>query len=60
MLRFVHAFLEEVKRDYAGKRVMVIGHRATQYGLERVINGVPIEDLVRTKFKWQEGWGYEV
>lgn len=54
------SFLEDLKRDYAGKRVMVIGHRATQYGIENVINGVPLETLVATHFKWQPGWKYEV
>lgn len=52
-------FIEEVKRDYDGKRIMVIGHRATQYGLEHVLKGVPLVELVRSKFMWQEGWGYE-
>jgi len=53
-------FLEDLKRDYDGKRVMIIGHRATQYGLEHLIKGVAMEELVRAKFKWQEGWGYGV
>jgi broad specificity phosphatase PhoE len=54
------SFLEDLLRDYDGKRVMIIGHRATQYGLEHIINGVPLEQLVTTKFKWQPGWTYEL
>ncbi len=54
------AFLQDLLRDYNGKRVMIIGHRATQYGLDHLINGVPIEELVTTKFKWQPGWTYEL
>jgi broad specificity phosphatase PhoE len=54
------SFLDELKKNYDGKRVMVIGHRATQYGIENYVNGVPLETLVTTKFKWQPGWGYEV
>lgn len=63
------SFLDDLKRDYDGKnpvgdsaesRVMVIGHRATQYGIEHVLNGVPLEKLVTTHFKWQPGWVYEV
>jgi broad specificity phosphatase PhoE len=54
------SFLDDLRRDYAGKRVMVIGHRATQYGIEHVLNGVPLEKLVATHFKWQPGWVYEV
>ncbi len=54
------AFLQDLFRDYNDKRVMIIGHRATQYGLDHLINGVPIEQLVTTKFKWQPGWTYEL
>lgn len=43
-----------------GRRVMIIGHRATQYGLERWINGVPLEKLVSTPFTWQPGWTYQL
>lgn len=54
------SFLDDLKKNYEGKRVMVIGHRATQYGIENYVNGVPLEKLVTTKFKWQPGWGYEL
>ena len=54
------SFLDDLKRDYDGKRVMVIGHRATQYGIENYVNGVPPQKLIATPFKWQPGWGYEV
>ena len=53
-------FLDEIKKTYDGKRIMIIGHRATQFGLENVINGVPLETLTTMKFKWQPGWKYEV
>ena len=52
------SFLDDLKRDYAGKRVMVIGHRATQFGLDHLINGVSLEELTSAKFKWQPGWEY--
>jgi broad specificity phosphatase PhoE len=53
-------FLTNLKRDYDGKRVMIIGHRATQYGIENMINDVPLEKLVSMHFKWQPGWRYEL
>lgn len=56
----IKSVLADLARDYDGKRVMIIGHRATQYGLEHLINGVPLEQLVTTKFKWQPGWTYEI
>lgn len=53
-------FLDELKQNYDNKKVMIIGHRATQYGLEHWINGKPLEELVSTKFTWQPGWTYEL
>ena len=54
------SFLEDLAKEYADKKVMIIGHRATQYGLDHLINKVPLEQLVSTKFKWQPGWEYEI
>ena len=34
------SFLEELLKNYDGKKVMIIGHRATQYGLEHWIKGL--------------------
>ncbi len=53
------SFLEDLLKNHDGKRVMIIGHRATQYGLDKLINGVTIEQLVSSKFKWQPGWEYK-
>lgn len=52
------AFLQDLLRDYDGKRVMIIGHRATQYGLERWIKGLPLEQVIPAPWKWQPGWSY--
>lgn len=51
-------FLDELKKKNDGKKVMIIGHRATQYGLEYWINGKSLKELVTTSFKWQPGWVY--
>jgi alpha-ribazole phosphatase/probable phosphoglycerate mutase len=53
------SFLEDLLKNYDGKRVMIIGHRATQYGLENLINGVSLNQLTSTHFKWQPGWEYK-
>ncbi|MFA5023225.1 MAG: histidine phosphatase family protein [Candidatus Paceibacterota bacterium] len=55
----MRSFLADLAKNYDGKRVMIIGHRATQYGLENLINGVSLEQLISTKFKWQPGWEYK-
>ena len=54
------SFLEDLLKEYDGKKVMIIGHRATQHGLEHIINGMPLERLVSMKFTWQPGWEYTV
>jgi len=54
------SFLDDLLKNYDGKRVMIIGHRATQYGLDNLINGVSLEKLTATHFKWQPGWRYEL
>lgn len=54
----MRAFLQDLLRDYDGKRVMIIGHRATQYGLEHWIKGLPLEQVIPAPWKWQAGWTY--
>lgn len=52
------SFLQDTLKNYDGKRVMIIGHRATQYGLEHWINGLPLEEVIPAPWKWQPGWTY--
>lgn len=51
-------FLSDLKKDYDGKTVMIIGHRATQYGLENIINKMPLDVIIPAPWKWQPGWVY--
>ena len=51
-------FLRHLLKDYNGKKVMIIGHRATQYGLEHWIKNTPVKDAVIAPWKWQPGWTY--
>jgi len=53
------SFLDDLKKNYDGKRIMIIGHRATQYGLDNLINGISLETLTSSHFKWQPGWEYQ-
>ena len=53
-------FLDDLKKNYDGKRIMIIGHRATQYALENLIKGVSLEELTTMHFKWQPGWAYSL
>ncbi len=54
------SFLQDLLKNFDGKRILIIGHRATQYGLERWIKGVSLKDTVSAKWKWQPGWKYEL
>ena len=53
-------FLEDLTQKYDGrqKNVLIIGHRATQYGLEHRIKGLSLEKIISTPWKWQPGWVY--
>ncbi|MFH0829319.1 MAG: histidine phosphatase family protein [Candidatus Kerfeldbacteria bacterium] len=53
-------FLRDCIRQHDGQTVMIIGHRATQYGLEHWINGVPLEEAVTAPWQWQPGWVYNL
>ena len=56
----VGRFLPDLHLRWEGARVLVIGHVATRWAFEHVLNGVPLEELIATEFRWREGWEYEV
>lgn len=53
-------FLQDLLANYDSKTVMVIGHRATQYGLERWVKGLSLLEIVTASWKWQPGWMYHL
>lgn len=54
----IRDFLEEILKKYDGKKIMIIGHRATQYGIERWVKGTPLKRIAVSEWKWQPGWTY--
>ena len=54
----VGRFLEDLPLRWDGRRVLVIGHRATHWALEHYVNRVPLEELMVSAFTWREGWEY--
>jgi len=56
----IEGFLKEIHTKYDNKKIMIIGHRATQYGLENIILRKPLEKVVTEPWKWQPGWKYEL
>jgi hypothetical protein len=44
----------EAVRDYEGKTVVVIGHRATKYGLSYWSGSASLEEIVRAPWEWRD------
>ncbi len=43
-----------------GTCVLIIAHRATQYGLERWLKGIRLPEAVQAPWAWQPGWEYQL
>lgn len=56
----VREFLEELRREWDGATVVVIGHSATRWALEVLLNGSRLEELLAAPFNWQPGWRYSI
>jgi broad specificity phosphatase PhoE len=58
----VGTFLRGVVDDYDGKAIVVIGHRATKYGLDYWQGHKSLEEIVRTPWEWKDIpiWRYEL
>jgi len=50
----VGAFLRDVLQQYDGKTIVVIGHRATRYGIHYWCSDDSLEDMVNTPWEWRE------
>jgi 2,3-bisphosphoglycerate-dependent phosphoglycerate mutase len=51
-------FLDDLPMRWSNTRILVIGHVATRWGLEHLLNGVALENLVLADFDWRPGWQY--
>jgi 2,3-bisphosphoglycerate-dependent phosphoglycerate mutase len=54
----VASFVADLTPRWSGQRVLVIGHVATRWGLDHVLNGERLADLAAADFAWQPGWEY--
>ncbi len=54
----VGRFLDDLPLRWDGRRVVVIGHTATRWAFDHLLDGQRLEDLVDADFQWQEGWEY--
>ena len=55
-------FLPDLREFSKGSplRVLVIGHIATRWALDYFLKEIPLENLARAEFEWQEGWEYRL
>ena len=58
----MRSFYDELKQNFEGKTVLIIGHRATHYGVEVFCADQTLEQCIAdgAHWKWQPGWLYEV
>jgi broad specificity phosphatase PhoE len=56
----VDDFLRELAAGPDGRTVVVIGHSATRWALDCLLDGKALEALVDAPFAWREGWRYRL
>jgi len=58
----VGAFLRDAFDAYDGKAIVIIGHRATRYGVEYWCGNASLEDMVQNPWEWREVpiWRYNL
>jgi 2,3-bisphosphoglycerate-dependent phosphoglycerate mutase len=54
----VRSFLHDLPARHTDQRIVVIGHSATKWALDHLLEGTPLEELVEGSFRWQPGWLY--
>jgi 2,3-bisphosphoglycerate-dependent phosphoglycerate mutase len=52
------SFLQDLPPRYPDKQIVVIGHSATKWALDHLLEGAPLDELVEESFRWQPGWLY--
>ena len=57
-------FVEFLKREYAGKTIGIVAHRAPQLALEVITKNISWEEAIKNDWRktgdWQPGWEYIV
>jgi alpha-ribazole phosphatase/probable phosphoglycerate mutase len=54
----VQSFLRDLSPRFEDERIVVVGHSATQWALQHLLEGTPLPELVESSFRWQPGWLY--
>ena len=56
----VQGFLHDLSPRWTNARVVVVGHSATKWALDHLLEGTPLPELVEASFHWQPGWVYRL
>ena len=56
----IHEFYEELKKNHSDRTILIVGHRATQYGLDKLIGSKTIEESLSVPFKWKPYWEFNL
>ena len=60
----IASFLADLKRDYDGKHIAIVGHKAPQLALDVLLKGMTWEEAFQTDWRktksWQAGWEYSL
>jgi broad specificity phosphatase PhoE len=56
----MRTFLDDLARDWNGRQVLLIGHAATHFGLEHLLESRALEDILAAPYAWQPGWRYKL
>ena len=56
----VSGWLSEARSYMDAGTVLIIGHRATHYALEHLLNRVTLHEAVTSPWTWQPGWTYHL
>ncbi len=53
-------FLADLRTGWDGRRVVLIGHTATRWALDHLLDGADLAAAVAAPFAWREGWRYRL
>ena len=56
----VEAFLREIKDSGSTCRPLIIGHRATKWSLQVLLEGKALPEVIQTPFHWRPYWEYRL
>lgn len=52
--------IDDLRRDWHGSKLLVLGYTSTYWAFEHVATGSPVEERFAAPFEWQPGWDYVI